>query len=143
MWQVGVIIAGLALPVLVWWLVRDSAVKFSTVYAYDTGTGKIFATHDFIPPMSAPSGAQAGVGAHVVVFAGDSKPTVIYLKTYTPQAHEVFERTGEITEDVVAGTMVRRPQDQDWVPLNTPAGRTIVERTKELAGDRSWQVAIP
>ena len=142
-WQIGVIIAGLTFPVLIWWLVRESTVSFSSIYAYDTGTGKIFATHTFIPPMPAPSGPQAGVLAHVVIFSGESKQTVIYLKTHTPHAHDILEQTRNVTEDVVAGTLVRLPQDQDWVPINTPAGRAILERTKELAGARSWQVAIP
>lgn len=135
--------AALLVMVLLWWMAKEAPVSFGQVYAYDTGTGELYATNETIPPMSAPSGPKAGVKVQALIFEGDSKATVVYLMTYTPEARAILDQTGQITEEVANGTMVRRPEDTEWTPNATPAGRDIRERATELAAGRTWRVAIP
>jgi hypothetical protein len=142
-WQMTVIACGLVAPAIVWWAFKEPRVQIGSVYAYDTGTKQIYATNETVPPMAAPSGPQAGVRAQVVTFAGDHTPTVVYLTTYTPEAHESLLRANAITNEVVAGTMVSLPDDVHWVPINSPEGLKICARIKELAAGRTWLVAIP
>ena len=93
--------------------------------------------------MPAPSGPTAGVKVQAVTFDGDSKPTVVYLMSYSPEAHASLAKDGLITQTVVDGTLVRRPEDTEWTPDNSPAGKVIRERATELAAGRTWRVAIP
>lgn len=142
-WYAVAIAVALLIAAVLWWLARESAVSFGKVYAYDTGTGQLYATNETIPPMTAPSGPTAGVNVQALIFDGDSKPTAVYLMTYTPEARASLDKTGQITAEVVAGTLVRRPADAEWTPNNSPAGRAIRERATELAAGRTWRVAIP
>lgn len=142
-WYTLATAAALLVMVLLWWMAKEPPMSFGQVYAYDTGTGELYSTNETIPPMPAPSGPTAGVKVQALIFEGDSKPTVVYLMTYTPEARASLDKTGQITEEVAAGTMVRRPEDTEWTPNATPSGRDIRERATELAAGRSWRVAIP
>ena len=135
--------AGAIAAALLWWTHREPILAYGAVYAYDTGTGELYVTSETVPPMSAPSGPEAGVKAEVVRFAGDRLPTVVYLTTYTPSARRSLDSAGYITPEVIAGTLVRRPGDSMWVVASSPAGQAIVTRISELAEGRSWTVALP
>ena len=141
-WQWWAIAAGAIALLVMCWRGTEVQATFGAVYAFDTGTGRLFPTND-LPPMPAPSGADAGVLAHAVVFAGDSSPTVIYLLTYTERARDILRNTGGVTAEVSAGTLVRRPADHDWTPAYSTAGQQIRDSTAELAAGRSWMMAIP
>lgn len=142
-WSILAITAGVLVAVVLWWLAREPTVSFGKVYAYDTGTKQLYATNESLPPMPAPSGPTAGVKVQALIFDGDTKPTVVYLMSYTPEAHASLAKDGQITQTVVDGTLVRRPDDTEWTPNNSPAGKAIRERATELAAGRTWRVAIP
>ena len=125
------------------WRSQQPAAVFGSVYAYDIGTGHLFATTATIPPMAAPSGSDRGVIAHVVRFAGDNEPTVVYLSTYTPEARRLLLEAGQFSEAIAAGMLVRRPEDTTWTPARSPAGRAISARVSELAAGRTWTVVLP
>ena len=135
-----------AVPLVIvgaWWLSHATPNTSGTIYGFDTGSGKLFVTDEGVPPFPAPSGADAGVLAHVIIFDGETPPTVVYLMTYTPEAHAQAKRAGGDGTAIAAGLLVRRVEDRDWTPAQTPAGRAIRELTTELAAGRSWRVAIP
>ena len=136
-------LAPVAVLFLTWHVLKRTPITNGSIYAFDTGTGKLFTTADAIPPMRAPSGVDAGVLAFAVRFDGDADPTVIYLTTYTSEVSDAIHRVGRNQVDVIAGTLVKRPTDTEWTPTNTPAGKAIRECTAEIAAGRTWRIAIP
>ena len=140
------VLLGAAVPSLVvvgWWLLHGTSSVTGQFYAYDTGTKELYATSSCLPPLDAPSGPAAGVLAQAVIFDGERTPTVVYLTTFTPEAHEFALKNGTDCAEVLAGTLVRRPEDTEWTPTATKEGRAIRAHAADLANGRTWQVAIP
>lgn len=143
LWHLAVFAAVPLALVMTLWLSKTPPNTSATIYGFDTGSGKLFATDDGVPPFAAPSGYEAGALAHAVIFDGDAQPTVVYLITYTAEAHAQAKRPGGDATAIAAGMLVRRVEETDWTPANTPAGRAIRDRVAELAAGRAWRLAIP
>jgi hypothetical protein len=114
-----------------------------SAYFYDLQEKKLFvAPQGSIPPINGINGvAGAGVRAIVVSPTGDASDKknrqIAYLEEYTPELKELFEEVhkarlegrseeGRINrKDVAPNTLVRRVQDNDWQPINSPQGKII------------------
>ena len=143
MWQIGLFALVPVALITALVLNRTPPTVSGTVYAYDTESGKLYPSADAIPPFEAPSGFDTGVIANAVIFSGDATPTIIYLLTYTAKTRECILRDGRSSTDVISGTMVKRPEDKSWTPINSVEGKAIRDRVTELANGRTWKVALP
>ncbi len=143
MWQFGLFTLVPVALITALVLNRTPPTVSGTVYAYDTVTGKLYPSADAIPPFEASSGFDTGVIANVVIFSGDASPTIIYLLTYTAKTRESILRDGRGSTDVISGTMVKRPEDKSWTPINSVEGKAIRDRVTEIANGRTWKVALP
>ena len=112
-------------------------------YFYDLDEHQLFvAPRGSIPPINGINGAaQAGVRAIVIATNGnpaDKKNlTIAYLEKYSPETKKLFEEVrqaraegrseeGRIDRRLVPGnTWVRRLDDTNWEPLDTPQGKSI------------------
>ena len=112
-------------------------------FFYDLQEKKLFvAPQGSIPPITGINGAAgAGVRAIVVSPTGDASDKkncqIAYLEEYTPELKALFEEVhkarlegrseeGRIDrKEVPANTLVRRVQDADWQPLDSPKGKII------------------
>ncbi|HEV57381.1 MAG TPA: hypothetical protein ENN87_07770 [Phycisphaerales bacterium] len=117
-------------------------VTSDQAWFYDLNTGKLFAVSaSKVPPVATPSGptpdgAPAGVRAYVVTYGsgGDrSEPTVAYLETRAPDTppsayHAAHQHFGA---EWGKGLLVRRVDDPEWVPADSPTGRAIIERAHQ------------
>lgn len=113
-----------------------------SVYFYDMNTGELFtAKADVVPPIKAPSGdlpdgSPAGVRAYV--FRDPDSPdqeTTAYigwLETRdTALSKDVYlEHRTTPGPDWGKGMLVKRPEDADWTPADTPEGLTIIESAR-------------
>jgi hypothetical protein len=112
-------------------------------YFYDLQEQKLFvAPRGSIPPIDGIKGApSAGVRAIVISPTGDPSDKkhlqIAYLQEYSPEIKALFEEVhqarmagrseeGRIDRrEVAANTLVRRLQDQEWRPINSPEGTKI------------------
>jgi hypothetical protein len=112
-------------------------------YFYDLQEQQLFvAPRGSIPPINGVKGAPgAGVRAIVISSSGDPADEkhrqIAYLEEYSPEIKALFEEVhqarmagrseeGRIDRrEVVANTLVRRLQDKDWQPINSPEGKKI------------------
>ena len=116
---------------------------------YDLNTGKLFVgKSDQIPPIEAPSGplrieppvgplrngGPAGVKAYVFSYAdepNESERFIGFLETTVPKA--IMEKLESIrpkaggTEQWEYGKLVRRVEDEHWVPGDSDEGRAILK----------------
>ena len=123
---------------------RDKA-QTGSVYFYDLQEQKLFtAPQGSIPPIAGIKGApMASVRAIVISASGDPSDKkhfqIAYLEKYTPEIKALFEEVHQARKEgrseeglinrkeVVSNTLVRRPQDTEWQPLNSPQGKQIAE----------------
>jgi len=142
--------------VAVFWQLRGpSTSRFSTTeWYYDLNTGQLFAAPlGEIPPIAAPSGplpdgSPAGVRAHVYGCGdcSEANRTIAYLETYTPEDRQRLQALLKIQfgkeppsadsgfmagpEDGILlagqGSLVKRPEDADWVRRIHPEGQALV-----------------
>lgn len=117
-------------------------------YFYDLAEQRLFvAPQGSIPPIAGVHGA-AGAGVRAIVICTNGNPAdrahlaIAYLEKYSPEIKQLFEEVrqarlegrseeGRINKkDVPPNTLVRRLEDQDWHPLNTPEGRETVNAWK-------------
>jgi len=144
----------LLLVVTVWlaWPDKPPPVEtYKTEWFYDLNTGKLFtAKKGLAPPIDAPSGPlpdgrPAGVRAYVLAYVPEpnqAQRTIAFLETTDPNAPpqhaaEPLPRVSGI-RIWAAGKLIRRPQDDQWVPADSPEGLAIVNQA--FAPDRAGQL---
>lgn len=133
------------------------------VWFYDVNTGKLFvAGVDQIPPIDTPSGAEAGVIAHVWSCGScedESSLKIAYLEKYTTE--EAKEAVVQMNEAIRLNKMqtivdilrakaqqdmlIKRPEDTGWTPATSDAGLAMMEigNTVKCPDDRSPQPCRP
>jgi hypothetical protein len=81
-----------------------------------------------LPPIASKSGPDKGLKAYLYSCSScDDKASrfVGYLEMYTPQAKEA--RSDRAREQVfMAGHMIRRPDDAQWVPFRSGEGKALM-----------------
>lgn len=114
------------------------------VWFYDLETGDLFAASDELPPIDAPSGASAGVRAHVFACGDCSDPDarfVGWIETYPPETRQAWVRLvqetpqnsavppSDLVEQAELGTgQIRSPDGGEWVPYGSRQAQAIRER---------------
>lgn len=106
---------------------------------YDLNTGKLFiADKELVAPIEAPSGAlpngeAAGVRAYVLTYAfepNDSERFIGFLEKANPDA-ESGGNPAQIDAGGAGrwghGKLIRRVEDEEWVPGDSIEGREILE----------------
>jgi len=114
------------------------------IYFYDESLKKLFAApRDSIPPIPGLDNAEPdGVRAIVIAPGGDPKNSkdrrIAYLEKYTPELKRQFEAVRQMgaaaeaapgtlqREMIPANTLVRRENEAQWHPVNSPEGDRIV-----------------
>jgi len=100
-------------------------------YYYDLKTKKLFtADAQKVPPITAPSGANNGVLAHVFS-CGDcsaaSSRYVGWLEKFTPATKKKLEKTHTFMEINPQTDLIRLPQGKSkWVPSSSMMGSKII-----------------
>ena len=110
------------------------------IFFYDMGSGKLFpAPHWTVAPINAPSGKD-GVRAHVFKKPGGNCNNaddrfIAYLWRH-PQPQALMQAV-TLTEAVRESKRaeVRRPDDADWVPIESEEGRQIIDEFAPIAWD--------
>jgi hypothetical protein len=118
----------------------------ATVWFYDQSEHRLYAApQSAIPPHPGIGGKNGdGVKAIVVAFrseqADPSKRRIAYLETFTPELKSLMEEaraaraSGRKFEGTIpsrdsdflqANTLVKRPDDAEWHPSNSPEGLKI------------------
>ena len=123
---------------------RDSGVSEETFF-YDLSEKKLFAApREALPPIRGVNDAQEDAVRAIVVSRGNpadkTSQTIAYLEKYAPELKKSLEevRAGKaepLPSAVRNGyRFVKRVQDADWRPVNTPEGQAILNE---------WNVAGP
>lgn len=111
------------------------------VYYYDLNTGELFVTEsDQIPPIDTDSGAEAGVLAYVYSCtdcSDESSRKIGFLQKYSKEAKQMLvDAGGEPPDDPrfyevveMNGQLVKRVEDQAWVPINSEQGYEMMEQS--------------
>ena len=117
-------------------------------YFFDQNTGELFtATADLLGPIETASGPfrgmPAGVRANVYAcgscddesrrFIGWLEIPVAALIEYDPQQYGRYANRDE-TEGEIASTMIRLPDDDVWVLIDSPPAQSIFARLNEQCG---------
>lgn len=106
---------------------------YKKAWFYDLNTGELFiARSDVIPPIEAPSGPlpngqPAGVKAYVFTYTyepNESEVFIGFLETTNPNAEQ---DASDSAQQWGQGKLVRRIDDEQWMPGNSREGRTILE----------------
>jgi len=99
---------------------------------YDLNTGELFVDKaDEVPPIEAPSGPlpngqPAGVKAYVLTYVSEpneSEKFIGFLETTNPDAQAQYNGSGHWGQ----GKIIRRLEDQLWVPGDSKQARAILE----------------
>ena len=113
--------------------------EYEKAWFYDLNTGKLFvASSEPIPPIEAPSGPlpngePAGVKAYVFSYVSEpseSERFIGFLETSDLEAKK--EKTESIksrssgAEQWGQGKLIRRVEDEQWVPANGNEGRAVL-----------------
>ena len=108
-------------------------------FFYDVSERKIFtASRTAVPPIRGINDSQEdGMRAVVISVSGDpadkSSRKVAYLEKYSPELKrqmEAAQATGQSPQlgriEALAHRFVRRPEDAEWFPMNSPEAERIV-----------------
>jgi hypothetical protein len=147
--QLKVAVAVLAFLAAVFGFVRfysKSRPAEGKAFFFDLGAKRLFvAPHSSVPPIRGVVGEEEdGVRAIVLSPTGDcsEKSRVIaYLETYTPELKRQVEArvhgasAGAAPENALAIRrgeahgliLVKRPDETDWHPMNSPGGQAILQ----------------
>ena len=133
--------AGLLLIALVMQLIPHGAPQAQTLereWFYDLNTGRLFAVKaGRTPPIKAPSGPRpdgrpAGVRAYVLSYTeepNESERFVAFLETSADSESNVLAQTRPASVSEIAkwgrGKLIRRPDDETWVPADSRQGQQI------------------
>jgi hypothetical protein len=131
-------------------------------YFYDVAEETLFvAPRGSIPPITGVKGRPAaGVRAVVISMSGDpgdkKNRRIAYLESYTPELKQLFEEVRAARAEgrsparaidrgqVPHNTLVRRPKDAEWRPLDSAEGEAItVEWNTPGADGRSPVICTP
>jgi hypothetical protein len=127
----GLVVGGVVLILLatIYFQLRGNhaaiASEMQRYYTTDDGRTWFADSQGQVPPFD-----HNGLPAVIcLVFkASTSAPFAGYLEKYTPQMHDemtgVARPSGPVIPD--SGALVKRPNDKNWFPLGSAAGRTIV-----------------
>jgi len=122
---------------------------------YDLNTDKLFiADKNLIPPIEAPSGPlpngqPAGVRAYVLTYASkanESKRFIAFLETANPDVENASPGSTDTKAGGAGrwghGKLIRRLEDEQWVPADSTDGRAILEEafTPDENGERPYYV---
>ena len=129
------------------------------VYFYDLTEQKLFpAPRPSVPPIRGINNAeQDGVRAIVISDSGNPKDKkhqhIAYLEKYTAEIKAQFEAVrqggagGQVAvrrDAVPANTLVRRLNEPEWHPMNSPEGEKIVSEWNVPGPDGSYPtVCVP
>ncbi len=107
---------------------------------YDLNTGRLFAAEKGLaPPIEAPSGplpggAPAGVRAYVLSYSyepNESERFIGFLETMVPRELAARRPTRaspkSAATDWARGKLVRRVEDEKWVPADSSPGQQIID----------------
>ncbi len=136
-------------------ITHDWYCDLNTHTLFSTATGQT-------PPIAAPSGAaadglEAGVRAHVFTCSKctESERSIGWLETYTPEmkqrllelrqpASKERPRPGPqltmaeimLETDLRTGmtSLIKRPDDPNWVPIKSPEGQQIIQEARRRCG---------
>jgi len=132
----------LILLVVIVWLAWPETpvpvVEHKKEWFYDLNTGRLFtAEKGLAPPIDAPSGplpdgSPAGVRAYVLSYVdepNEAERFIAFIETSNPQAgNNASERPGPKLSPAMRwgrGKLLRRLQDKQWVPGDSPYGQAI------------------
>ena len=115
---------------------------FTHTFFYDVNTKKLYSVPmDTDPPAKAPSGAGAGVRAHVFV-CGDcsdvSKHFTSYLQsrmTLKTSTQETGKRKAMMDSQGGLVDVVRAPDEKEWVPISSKHGLELMGRAQKKCID--------
>lgn len=155
--KLGLALVALAMAgTLFWRFAQSESGGSEKAFFYDLSERKLFVTErSVIPPIKGVNDAQVdGVRAVVVSPSGqpDKKATwrIAYLETNTPELKQDLEaaRAAGIPPTISRGAaqrhrLVKRPDDREWVSLDTPEGEQIVAEWTTWGGDQPPVVCNP
>ena len=114
-------------------------VEYEKEWFYDLNTGVLFsAQKDQTPPIEAPSGplpdgTPAGVRAYVLAYVNEPNEAerfIAFLEIADPQApNDVPDRPLTPAQRWGRGKLLRRLDDEKWVPGDSPQGQAIFSNT--------------
>lgn len=142
---------------------RSSNPSEGKAYFYDLSGKVLFtASHSSVPPIKGVSGEEEdGVRAIVISTTGDCRDAgsrkIAYLETYAPELkHQVEARlqqgpgsaeqpSGGIRRgEAQAFILVKRPDETEWHPMNTPEAQEILQTINVPGPDgRTPVVCVP
>lgn len=131
------------LLVVITQLTPEKTVRIERIekeWFYDLNTGKSFAAKKGLtPPIKAPSGRladgqPAGVRAYVLTYAyepNESELFIAFLETtdFNSRSDSPLTANSRVSgaEEWGKGKLVRRPEDERWVPADSVEGLAILE----------------
>jgi len=137
---VSVILLLLVVTALVWPEKTSKIEPSAKEWFYDLNTGRLFTTKKGLtPPIDAPSGPlpngrRAGVRAYVLTYAyepNESERFIAFLETTDPRESGDMSGSSETyasgAEKWARGKLIRRINDDRWVPADSPIGLAILE----------------
>ncbi len=139
--SVTAVSAGLLLILMVVQLLPDKAPEaqtFEKEWFYDLNTGKLFAVETGrTPPIEAPSGPRpdgrpAGIRAYVLAYTQEpnaSERFIAFLETSADSESNVLTQVRPASVSEIAtwgrGKLIRRPDEETWVPADSRQGQEI------------------
>lgn len=140
--------AGIAAVVLVlaagafYFNLRTPPETVDRLWYFDLNTQQLFAAADQVPPIAAPSGPidgkPAGVRAYVYA-CGTCDPATNktgWLETFPPEAG-IAGSYASLGYDFPLGasTLIKRPNDKEWVKADSSEAREIKEEAKSRCAE--------
>ena len=146
---IPIVIVGVVAAVFLGWQWLTDRSPAATEWYYDLNDQRLFTgPPGLIPPLPAPSGdlanaspgTFAGVKTEVACIPGQSEPTVLLLRTLTPEAKQALitlttpdpgrskEENSRLRSTVDSGSLLRLPGDEAWVVEKSPAGRIVMSK---------------
>jgi hypothetical protein len=119
-----------ALAVIAWEVAPKRYPPPRTGFYYSDDDGQhVFVDSMLNYPPFDHDGHEA-VQAHV--FIKDGQKTVMWLSKFDPDMQQIMKAGNPDDMNPDRGTLVKRPGDKDWVPLQDPEGQAILQEAVGL-----------